>query len=217
MPDNQTQIDRLKFSTKIGCNTDVYLLGYAGYNEDVLRDTYRNFNGADLRITNKSIDTLTLTASTASTTARTFALSPLTPLNHAEPARRTTSTRSRAWVNRPARSTAKYTAFGINGRWRPFEDQCGTLASRLSFVGGYEYSTLMRENAGDTLLVRRPRPRSSIRAASSRSPIRTRIRSPCGVEEKWSACSTRSSATSSSRPTTRCTALRPTRGNSAPI
>ena len=41
VPDNQTQIDRLKFSTKIGCNTDVYLLGYAGYNEDLLRDTYR--------------------------------------------------------------------------------------------------------------------------------------------------------------------------------
>ena len=62
MPDSQTQIDRLKFSTKIGCNTDVYLLGYAGYNEDELRDTYRNFNGADLRITNRSIDTLTLTS-----------------------------------------------------------------------------------------------------------------------------------------------------------
>ena len=58
VPDSQTQIDRLKFSTKIGCNTDVYLLGYAGYNEDELRDTYRDFNGADLRITNKSIDTL---------------------------------------------------------------------------------------------------------------------------------------------------------------
>ena len=45
------------------------------------------------------------------------------------------------------------TTFGVNGRWRPFEDECGTLASRLSFVGGYEYSTLMRENAGDTLPV----------------------------------------------------------------
>ena len=56
VPDNQTQIDRLKFCTKIGCDTDVYLLGYVGYNEDLLRDTYRNFNGADLRITNTSIE-----------------------------------------------------------------------------------------------------------------------------------------------------------------
>ena len=80
MPDSQTQIDRLKFSTKIGCATDVYLLGYAGYDEDELRDTYRDFQGSDLRITNKSLDKLTTTVSAKYyNETSTSPLSPLSP------------------------------------------------------------------------------------------------------------------------------------------
>ena len=79
VPDSETQIDRLKFSTKIGGSTDVYLLGYAGYNEDELRDTYRNFKGGDLRITNKSIDKLTPTV--YGKYYREDTTTPLTPLS----------------------------------------------------------------------------------------------------------------------------------------
>ena len=80
VPDNETQIDRLKFSTKIGSATDLYLLGYAGYNEDLLRDTYRDFNGVDLRITNKAIENNTVTfTSKFYNENTTLPLSPLSP------------------------------------------------------------------------------------------------------------------------------------------
>ena len=186
VPDNQTQIDRVKFSSKIGCSTDVYMLGYVGYNEDELRDTYRNFNGADLRITNKSIKGLTVTA--YGKYYDETSTSPLTAL---------TATSGGTWsgnnyyqepyLGSGPQISRQTTAFGINERWRPFEDQCSTLLSRLSIVSGYEYSVLRRELAGDTLLAGGP---AQFVDASGyfTQPDSNKNTFTFGAEEKWSAC-----------------------------
>lgn len=163
VPDTETQIDRLKFTTAIGACTDAYLLGYAGYNEDQMRDTYRNFQGTDLRITNKSLDTLTVTAYGKyyheDTTNPTFTLSqnlgtaaaPYAPQNDyyqdptlnyfSTPGTGAASTYIGPEINR------QLTAFGIDGRWCPCPDSCSIFASRLAIVSGYEYSSLERQNA----------------------------------------------------------------------
>ena len=151
VPDSETQIDRLKFATKIEACTDAYLLGYGGYNEDMLRDTYRDFNGVDLRITNRSLDKLTLTG--YGKYYREDTTTPLTPLSPFTP----TTVPANNYYQEPYLGSSpqinrEIHTFGIDGRWCPCPDDCAIFASRLAIVGGYEYSTLMRENAGDTLL-----------------------------------------------------------------
>jgi hypothetical protein len=184
VPDSQTQIDRLKFSTMIGCNTDVYLLGYEGYNEDELRDTYRNFNGADLRITNRSIDRLALTF--YGKYYREDTTTPVTSLDAAYPAmanyyREPDLSLIGPQINRET------DAFGINGRWRPFQDECGTLLSRLSLVGGYEYSSLKRENAGDTFgTIVPPANGPFVVNDVFTQPSSNKNTFTVGVDEKWS-------------------------------
>ncbi len=189
VPDNQTQIDRLKFATKIGCNTDAYLLGYVGYNEDLLRTTYRNFNGADLRITNTPTDKLALTAHAKY--YREDSTTPLQALNDQYGGGTTTSAASQFYqesnlsnigpqINREIHSA------GIDARWRPFADECEIYRRNLSLVGGYEYSTLMRENADSEL----PLP-AGTNAQFVTNSVFTQPNSNTntffvGVEEKWS-------------------------------
>ncbi|MGO9113460.1 MAG: hypothetical protein ACLP9L_29870 [Thermoguttaceae bacterium] len=208
VPNSQSQTDRLKFSTKIGCNTDVYLLGYAGYNEDELRDTYRNFQGSDLRITNKSIDSFTVTTYGKyyheDTTNPLFALSPnivAPPGTPSAPQFDPYQEPSLAYFGTPTHANPSYigpeidrqlSAVGINDRWRPFADECGTLASRLSIVSGWEYSSLKRENA-DYLLSQQPiqnGPFLSSRGTNAvfNQPDTNKDTFTVGVEEKWSPC-----------------------------
>jgi hypothetical protein len=152
VPDSQTQIDRLKFATKIGCDTDAYLLGYVGYNEDQLRGTYRNFNGTDLRITNHSLEHCDVTA--YGKYYREESTSPLVPLNtlYSTPAQQQFYQENNLnWVADPQINREVHGA-GLNGRWRPFENECDSLRRNLSFTAGYDYNELLRENAGDTLL-----------------------------------------------------------------
>jgi len=190
VPDSQTQIDRLKFSTKVGCDTDVYLLGYDGYNEDLLRDTYRNFNGADLRISNHSIDTLLLTFSGKYYREdSTIPLSPLSPYpvtgvpanNFYQEPYPTAAVPFGEQINREIHT------FGVNARWTPFRDErdVGYLGG-LAFTGGYEYSTLMRENAGDTLLSGGPGPFINAGGFFTQ-PNSNKNTFTVGVEQRWSS------------------------------
>ena len=193
VPDNQTNIDRLKFSTKIGQATDLYLLGYAGYNEDELRDTYRNFEGTDLRITNRSIETLTMTFyGKYYNETSTSPLTQLTPTGGTANNYEANNYYQEPTLGSGAQINRQDTAFGINGRWRPFQDECGTLRSRLAFVGGWEYSSLKRENAGDTF--------NNIAATTGQflstsgtnaaftQPDSNKNTFTAGVEERWAPC-----------------------------
>lgn len=183
VPNSETQIDRLKFSTKIGCDTDAYLLGYVGYNEDQLRTTYRNFNGGDLRITNKSIDTLTLTA--RGKYYREDSTTPLTTLNAQYPSMANYYQEANLNAIGPQINRETH-AFGLDGRWRPFQDECDTFRGRMAFTGGYEYSTLIRENAGDTIAAGGPG--TFVDAAGNFvQPNSNKNTVTVGVEEKWSS------------------------------
>ena len=185
VPDSQTQIDRLKFSTKIGCNTDVYLLGYAGYNEDELRDTYRNFNGADLRITNKSIDNLTLTV--YGKYYREDTTSPLTALSpYAVTAVPANNFYQEPYLGSGPQINREIHTFGINGRWRPFEDQCGTLCQPAELCGRVRVQHADARERRRYAPFRRPVARSSIRRGYFTQPNSNKNTFTVGVEEKWS-------------------------------
>jgi hypothetical protein len=138
VPNSTTQIDRLKASAELGDSTDLYVLSYVGNTENEFRNTNRHFGGIDGRITNNSIDGLTLTGFgktyTENTQAPDTALG--TPL-YLEP----DLTGILQPVNRD-----KIT-YGANGRWRPFFDEVGTLRSRFAMTGGYEYGELRRTDA----------------------------------------------------------------------
>jgi hypothetical protein len=190
VPNGETQIDRLKFASKIGCDTDMYVLGYLGYNRNQLRNTSRDFNGADLRITNSSLDNLTLTG--YGKYYREETSDPTVALNTAYPAqakfyREANLNGLAEQVNREVH------AVGVDGRWRPFQDECGTFRSRMAIVGGYEYSTLMREHAEYEMAAQGSGPFVVSRGTAGSTfhqPNSNRNAFVVGVEENWSCAFT---------------------------
>jgi len=61
VPENVTQIDRLKVGVDLTEETDFYARLSSGDTENKFRDTHRKFQAYDLRLTNRSWDGLTLT------------------------------------------------------------------------------------------------------------------------------------------------------------
>lgn len=61
VPDNFTQIDRLKLGVDLAAETDFYARLSAGDTQNRFRDTHRKFQVYDLRLTNRTWDGLTLT------------------------------------------------------------------------------------------------------------------------------------------------------------
>ena len=59
--ENYTEIDRIKSWTQLAENTDMYCVGWVGNTHNKFRESDRRFYGADGRITNQTIDGLTLT------------------------------------------------------------------------------------------------------------------------------------------------------------
>ena len=62
VPDSITEINRLKTRVQLGQDTEAYILTYVGDEKDELNYIDRHLGGVDGRITNDSIDGLTLTA-----------------------------------------------------------------------------------------------------------------------------------------------------------
>ena len=188
VPDNQTQIDRLKFSTKLGACNDVYLLGYVGYNEDLLTDAYRDFNGVDLRVTNHALEHWDVTS--YAKYYREDSTSPLEALNtrYSTPAQRQYYQEMNLNFITDPLVDREVHGFGVDGRWRPFEDECDTLRRNLSFTVGYDYNAMLYQNAGDTL--------SSVPAGANNGvfvvngvftqPSTIANTFSLGMEEKWS-------------------------------
>jgi hypothetical protein len=61
VPENVTQIDRLKLGVNLAAETDFYARLSAGDTQNKFRDTHRKFQVYDLRLTNRSWDGLALT------------------------------------------------------------------------------------------------------------------------------------------------------------
>ena len=61
VPENYTEIDRIKLHGDLGWDSDLYALGYVGNTHNKFRDSDRKFYGADVRSTNSAWNNMTNT------------------------------------------------------------------------------------------------------------------------------------------------------------
>ena len=146
VPDNFTQIDRLKVgATLTDCNRFYGNLFY-GDTKNEFRDTHRTFNGFDLRLMNTSFDNFDLTGYASryaedNELPTTFLTAPpLAPAN----------TYDQTSLRHPLDYTR--TRAGLKGKWEPFGDRGSCHPSYgfwdgTSLAAGYEYYLLERDFA----------------------------------------------------------------------
>lgn len=165
VPDSITQMDRLKVHADLGCYTDAYAFGYVGNTGDELNQMNRHYDGGDLRITNKSIENLTLVgygrAYAEHTDAQGLPLgggtagagTVLYPLQdqfyQQAPYLPAVGTISPNFPPPPPLDRDRE-AVGATARWLPFGDDCDYVRRNFAVVGGYEYGTEHYQNTGGT-------------------------------------------------------------------
>jgi len=131
VPENYTQIDRIKSNIRLGPQWDFYSQYYTGNTRNKFRDTNRRISGFDLRSTAWSQHGFSMTGY-AKKNIQTNQLPPwLLP--------------QESLANIRAPINYAQTIAGLKGRWRPF---AGNRRWRsLLWSGGYEFRQLGRENA----------------------------------------------------------------------
>jgi hypothetical protein len=149
VPENFTQIDRLKVSARLTEYNQLYANLYAGETKNKFRDMHRNYDGYDLRWINRSFDDMTLTGYTSRYDERNefppfflvtppFAPTPVPPDVSLE----------EQFARHPIDYTR--TRAGVKGTWQPFGDRgprCSNygLWDGTSLASGYEYYLLERD------------------------------------------------------------------------
>jgi hypothetical protein len=150
VPENMTEIDRLKVKAQLTEENQFYGYLYLGDTENDFRDIERDFGGYDLRLINTSLDDTTLTGYVKMDEEETglppfvfdappFAPTPVPPnLPYDQLSLRNPVDRKR-------------TRAGIKGSWQPFGDRgprCSNygLWDGTSLASGYEYYLLERED-----------------------------------------------------------------------
>jgi len=142
VPENFTQIDRLKFGVDFPDRRNAYARLFNGNTENKFRDTNRRFHGYDVRLTDRSIDGLSITGYANSYVQTGQRPTVLLPLETA------------ATIRTPIGYDR--TTLGFRWRWRPFDGELSdgepyyrksSWRSGLSLSGGYEYRELKRSNA----------------------------------------------------------------------
>ncbi len=152
VPDNFTQIDRLKIGANITSNTDLYANLFVGDTHNNSVNLNRNFTGFDLRVNNRTIDGLSVTAYAKHYAEKNQRVTDavgteILALNHpwgwnADPAHGITDASLLAEFRTPAnRNTTKA---GMRLRWRPFRNS-GSFR-KVAFTGAYEYKLITRTN-----------------------------------------------------------------------
>ncbi len=144
VPENYTEIDRLKVLADLGPDTDLYVLGNVGNTHNEFRESDRKFYGVDARLSNQSIDGLTLTA---------YGKSFVQNNSNDDMALNTRYPDEAAGWQESVSPVAggfylvdrTYSAVGFKSRWRPFYDRSGSI-SRMALVGGYEYRQIERDH-----------------------------------------------------------------------
>jgi hypothetical protein len=149
VPDNMTEIDRLKMSTYLNEKNKLYANLYHGDTNNEFRDMTREFSGYDLRLINDALDDMTLTAYASRYDEETglpavildtppFGPTPVPPAVAYDRA----SLRHPVDYNR--------TRVGLKSSWQPFGDR-GPRRSNYgmwdgtSLASGYEYYLLERD------------------------------------------------------------------------
>ena len=132
VPENLTQIDRLKMAVRFPGRRDVYTRFFIGTTENEYRDTVRRFRGYDVRLTDRAIAGLSLTVYSNGYVQKGTRPTALLPQE----------------TNASIRTPIGYdrVRLGFRGRWTPYRGE-PSWRSRLTFSGGYEYGELRRSNA----------------------------------------------------------------------
>jgi hypothetical protein len=145
VPENFTQIDRLKLGADLTANNRLYGNLFTGDTENKDRDTHRHFWGADLRLTNRSIDGLSITPyfkyfDDQGQLPTTFPEDDIFQDGH-KPSDLATPEEPdglRPPVDR------EITTAGVRARWYPLRRRYSSRG--LSLTGAYEYEEIRRAN-----------------------------------------------------------------------
>ncbi|MFV2066321.1 MAG: hypothetical protein ACC645_05025, partial [Pirellulales bacterium] len=132
VPDNYTEIDRMKLGVALRERLDFYGNVYTGNTLNRYRRTNRRFRGYDLRMTDWSIDGVTLTGY-----AKQYIQTGQTP---------TVLLPEENLANIRQPINYDRTTAGLRGRWRPFYGSYSRW-NGFALSSGYEYRGLGRENA----------------------------------------------------------------------
>lgn len=168
VPENYTEIDRIKLRGELAPETSLYVVSHLGNTHNEFRGSDRKFYGVDARLTNTSVDGLSVTAYGRANAQRnsedTQSLSapgrfpgqedlwaeyrpngtPVPPQGMYNP--------TDYYQNLVDRDDM---AVGVKARWRPFYDATD-LSRGLAVTGGYEYSQLERTNVSYNLALLNP-------------------------------------------------------------
>ena len=182
--ENFTQIDRIKFGVDLTENTQFYANLFYGDTENKRVDIHRNFQGYDLRATNRSIDRLSLTAFAKRYKERTQRITDATgtdilslndPWGWNEGTHGITNASLLAEFRTPVGRTT--TTAGFKGRWKPSRSIKG-----LAFTGGYEYRLIDRINATYPLDF----PANGISSFTQPDTVSNMLH--VGAQNRWSRC-----------------------------
>ena len=144
VPENLTQIDRLKVNARLNHSNKLYANLYIGDTKNEFRETHRDFGGYDLRLINDAYDDLTLTAYTSMYEEK----NELPPFFLDEPPLAPADTYDQDSVRHPI--DYRRTRAGLKSSWQPFGDR-GMRYSNYglwdgtSLASGYEYYQLERD------------------------------------------------------------------------
>lgn len=146
VPDNFTQIDKLRIDTQLNDCNQVYASLFNGNTKNEFRDTHRKFGGFDLRLMNSAYDGVRWTAFASMVDEN----NELPPFYLTEPPLAPDNTYDEDSLKHPVDYTR--TRAGIRGSWRPGCDGCAYgpsygLRDGTSLRGGYEYYLLDRSFA----------------------------------------------------------------------
>lgn len=136
VPENVTQIDRLKIGVDLTANTHLYANLKKSVTHNKFRDTHRRYEGYDIRLTNRWWDGLTLTG-----------YAKQNDQNNQPPPFRLPTEQVAPYAPTEIRQPVNYALFmgGVRGSWRPF-DKTSELRG-VSFTSGWEYRSLDRDFA----------------------------------------------------------------------
>jgi len=132
VPENYTEIDRLKIGVSLPERRDGYVRLFSGRTQNEFRDTNRDFRGYDLRLTDRSHDGVTLTGYAKNYVQEGEFPGSLLPFE------------STANIRQPLNYDR--TIAGFDAGWQPYYDEL-SWRNRLRFNSGYEYRELERGNA----------------------------------------------------------------------
>ncbi len=178
VPQNFTQIDRLKIGGDLTENTRFYANLFLGDTKNRNRNVHRDFNGWDLRVTNRTVDNLSLTGF-----AKWYEEKGQLPDTFPEDSLYDAGVRPSDEVRAPVdRERIKA---GLKGRYKLSE---GYRSSGLALTGGYEYSTIDRSNVTYFLNAPMGSPNAIGGISEFRQPTTITHMMHVGTDHRWSAC-----------------------------